>query len=84
MSIDLNQPNLLAVGCQYFKCEAQLLYQTQKKQICEQKVTPWSTAELPDGLFSNQKSKFGSILEGLAMEDVGIFYGLLVHLLVFC
>jgi hypothetical protein len=29
---------------------------------------------LPDGLFSNKKSKFGKILEGLAMEDVGIFY----------
>jgi hypothetical protein len=28
---------------------------------------------LPDGIFSNQKSKFGQILEGLAMEDVGIF-----------
>jgi hypothetical protein len=27
---------------------------------------------LPDGLFSNQKSKFGQILEGLALEDVGI------------
>jgi hypothetical protein len=33
---------------------------------------------LPDGLFSNQKFKFGEILEGLAMEDVGIFYGHLV------
>jgi hypothetical protein len=30
---------------------------------------------LPDGIFSNQKSKFGSFLEGLAMEDVGICYG---------
>jgi hypothetical protein len=39
---------------------------------------------LPDGLFSNQKSKFGQILEGLAMEDVGIFYGRLVHFTVFC
>jgi hypothetical protein len=32
---------------------------------------------LPDGIFSNQKSQFGLILEALAMEDVGIFY---VHL----
>jgi hypothetical protein len=39
---------------------------------------------LPDGLFSNQKSNFGEILEGLAMEDVGIFYGHLVHFTVFC
>jgi hypothetical protein len=30
---------------------------------------------LPDDLFSNQKSQFGKIFEGLAMEDVGIFYG---------
>jgi hypothetical protein len=34
---------------------------------------------LPDGLFSNQKSKFGLFLEGLAMEDVSIFYGHLVY-----
>jgi hypothetical protein len=33
---------------------------------------------LPDGTFSNQKSKFWSILEGLAMEDVGIIYGHLI------
>jgi hypothetical protein len=34
--------------------------------------------------FSNQKSKLGEISEGLAMEDVGIFYGHLVHFTVFC
>jgi hypothetical protein len=28
---------------------------------------------LPDGLFSNQKSKFGYILEGLGMENGVIF-----------
>jgi hypothetical protein len=32
---------------------------------------------LPDGTFSNQKSKFGYILEGLVMEDVGIFMAIL-------
>jgi hypothetical protein len=32
-------------------------------------------AGLPDGIFSNQKSQFGKILEGLAMEDVVIFHG---------
>jgi hypothetical protein len=26
---------------------------------------------LPDGIFSNQKFKFGYILEGLALKDVG-------------
>jgi hypothetical protein len=36
------------------------------------------TAVLPDGLFSNQKSKFGLNLEGPSREDVGIFY---VHLI---
>jgi hypothetical protein len=30
---------------------------------------------LPDGSFSNPKYKLGKILEGAAMEDVGIFYG---------
>jgi hypothetical protein len=39
---------------------------------------------LPDGLFSNQQSKFRKILKGLALEDVGIFYGHLVHFTVFC
>jgi hypothetical protein len=39
---------------------------------------------LPDGLFLNQKSKIGQILEGLAPEDIGIFYGHLVHFTVFC
>jgi hypothetical protein len=34
-----------------------------------------SLTGLPDGLFSNQKSKFGSILEGLRLENVDIFYG---------
>jgi hypothetical protein len=33
---------------------------------------------LPDGIFSNQKSKFEYILEGLAIEKVAIFYGHLV------
>jgi hypothetical protein len=30
---------------------------------------------LPDGIFLNQKSRFGKILVGLAMEEDGIFYG---------
>jgi hypothetical protein len=36
-------------------------------------------AGLPDGLFSNQKSQFGYILEGLAMENLGLFYDHLVY-----
>jgi hypothetical protein len=35
---------------------------------------------LPDGIFSNQKSNFGQILEGLGMKKVGIFYGLLEYI----
>jgi hypothetical protein len=31
----------------------------------------------PDGIFSNQKSQFGVILEGVAMKDVGIFMAIL-------
>jgi hypothetical protein len=34
---------------------------------------PSFEAGLPDGLFSNQKYQFWKILEGVAMEDVGIF-----------
>jgi hypothetical protein len=30
---------------------------------------------LPDGLFSNQKSRFGKNFEGLTWENVDIFYG---------
>jgi hypothetical protein len=32
-------------------------------------------AGLPDGLFSNQKSQVGKILEGLILENVCEFYG---------
>jgi hypothetical protein len=36
-------------------------------------------SDLPDGISSNQKSQFGKILEGLAMEDICIFYGHLFY-----
>jgi hypothetical protein len=38
-------------------------------------VTGATQPGLPDGLFSNQKSQFGSILEGLRLENVDMFYG---------
>jgi hypothetical protein len=41
-------------------------------QAC--RVQDSGLAGLPDGLFSNQKSQFGQILEGLGMENVVIFY----------
>jgi hypothetical protein len=34
-----------------------------------------SAAELPDGLFSNSKSQFGKIWEGLGLIIVNVFYG---------
>jgi hypothetical protein len=37
------------------------------------KFSEESQAGLPDGFFSNQKSKFGQILEGLRWENVDIF-----------
>jgi hypothetical protein len=39
---------------------------------------------LPDGIFSNQKSKFGQISEGLVMEDVGMFSVHLVYFSAIC
>jgi hypothetical protein len=35
-------------------------------------------------IFSNQKSQFGYILEGLEMENVGIFYGHLEYFTAMC
>jgi hypothetical protein len=43
-----------------------------------------AAAGLPDGKFQNQKSQFGQILEGLAIKDVGIFYGRLVYFTAIC
>jgi hypothetical protein len=34
-------------------------------------ITHW--AGLPDGIFSNQKSQFGCIFQGLGMENVGTY-----------
>jgi hypothetical protein len=43
----------------------------------------WLVAGLPDGLFSNQKSQFGSIFDSLRLENVDIFYGRLEYLRTF-
>jgi hypothetical protein len=40
-----------------------------------------SGAGLPDGLFSNQKSQFEEILEGLRLKNVYLFYGYLEYLM---
>jgi hypothetical protein len=42
-------------------------------------VRKGSEPGLPDGLFSNQKSQFGKILECLAKENLGIFYDHFVY-----
>jgi hypothetical protein len=34
---------------------------------------------LPDGIFSNKKSKFWEFLNGFTMEEVGLFYEQLVY-----
>jgi hypothetical protein len=39
---------------------------------------------LPDGVFSNQKSQSGQLLEGLTMENVGIFYGHMEYFTAMC
>jgi hypothetical protein len=41
-----------------------------KPPVCMGRVT---RSMLPNGIFSNKKYQFGLILEGLAIEDVGIF-----------
>jgi hypothetical protein len=38
-------------------------------------LSTFLTTGLPDGLFSNQKSQFGKILDGLRLENVDIFNG---------
>jgi hypothetical protein len=48
-----------------------LLYQEKSGSSVEEP----SLTGMPDGMFSNKKSKFGYILEGLGMKKVGIFYG---------
>jgi hypothetical protein len=48
----------------------------QKNNFCSllPGVNAFTNSGLPDGLFSNQKSQFWYILEGLGMGNVGIFY----------
>jgi hypothetical protein len=43
------------------------------RKRCRRNV--WCQPGLPDGLFLNQKSWFGKILEGLRWEKVAIFFG---------
>jgi hypothetical protein len=50
---------------------------TSSDQVSKEKnrrTSSWYTPGLPDGLFSNQKSQFGAIFEGLRLENVEIFF----------
>jgi hypothetical protein len=38
-------------------------------------ILRWLSSGLPDGIFANQNSQFRYILEGVRMENVGLFYG---------
>jgi hypothetical protein len=51
-----------------------VLLSTRTFSFCKNCFCASSSPEpvLPDSIFSNQKSQFGQILKGLAMEDVGI------------
>jgi hypothetical protein len=53
-----------------------MVIQHAKEKLETKRVfVPDAESGLPDGLFSNQKSQFGQILEGLRWENVAIFYG---------
>jgi hypothetical protein len=52
-----------------------------RKEILGLESTQKNIAGLPVGIFAYQKFHFGCFLEGLGMENVGIFYG---HLVYFC
>jgi hypothetical protein len=46
------------------------------RAIARNLSTRSSIPGMPDGIFSNQNSQFGYILEGLGMQNVGILFGL--------
>jgi hypothetical protein len=55
-----------------------ILYRSVRKEE-KHRLAEIGSSALPDGIFSNQKSQFGKILDGFAMEGVGLFYGHLVY-----
>jgi hypothetical protein len=66
-----NVPSLLRFLLFLVKCETETFYIPRvqgEREFCNLK-----TSGHLDRVFSNQKSKFGSSLEGLAIEDVGLF-----------
>jgi hypothetical protein len=46
-----------------------------KSQLANDDLHYRCPSGFPDGLFSNQKSQFGKILEGLRLENIYIYYG---------
>jgi hypothetical protein len=63
----------------YICCFFQQLSFLPESPNCSCEVITDFHPGLPDATFSDQKSQFGQIFEGLALEEVGIFYGHLVY-----
>jgi hypothetical protein len=66
-----------------FSDEINLLKSAEKSQNAAQSISLCWTRVARWFVFK-PKSKFGQILQGLAKEDDGIFYGQLVHFTVYC
>jgi hypothetical protein len=64
-------------GVFYTKATARV-QKDSSKTFCQ---VATSQAWLPDGIFSNQKSQFGLILEGIGMVNVGILYDHMEYIL---
>jgi hypothetical protein len=64
-----------AYACRYIcTYKETIVKENERDQPTRDQVQKFSFPEtgLPEGIFLNRKSRFGSILEGLAMEEVGI------------
>jgi hypothetical protein len=69
--------NIIAAARRVFKIGFLRLY-SRIKSYDRELLRQRCYTGLPGGIFSNQKSRFSSILEGLALEGVGILYVYLV------
>jgi hypothetical protein len=61
----------LSIGQKYFELRFWINEKNTSFQIARKS---YSSSGLPDGIFSNQKSQFWYIWEGLGMENCGIFH----------
>jgi hypothetical protein len=77
-NLNEKQVSLLSIGHTVNKLKIPVVFLTRIRIV--NGFDDWMKSGLPDGIFSKQKSKFGQILEGLAMEYVGLlFIGRLVY-----